>query len=53
MKNPQDIIEEKIKEYYEWMDEHGFRTDTSGSRKSLEYWISVMQELLSTPLGKN
>ncbi len=38
-------IEDIVKEYYEWMDEYGYRTDTSGNRKALEYWILILQEL--------
>lgn len=34
-----------VKEHSEWMDEHGFRTDTPGARKSLEYWIFAIEDL--------
>jgi len=43
-----EVIEEKVQGYYKWMEEFGYRTDTSGARKSLEYWIAVMEELLKT-----
>ena len=39
--------EAMLTEFYVWMDQHGYRTDTAGSKKSVEYWLSVIDLLLS------